>query len=82
VATGENHTVEELVEIAFSRLGLDWKRCVSVDQSLVRPAEVDSLVGDPSRARKELGWVPSVSFRQLIEMMVDADLAALKAGRR
>ena len=76
VATGVNHSVKEMVEIAFGRVGLDWHRCVTVDQSLVRPAEVDTLVGDPTRARTELGWKPRVSFRELIEMMVDADLAA------
>jgi GDPmannose 4,6-dehydratase len=77
VATGQNHTVQEMVEIAFARVGLDWKRSVSTDPGLVRPAEVDSLVGDPTRALKELGWKPTVSFRELIEMMVDADLAQL-----
>jgi GDPmannose 4,6-dehydratase len=81
VATGENHTVQEMVEIAFQRVGLDWKRCVSVDPGLVRPAEVDSLVGSPAKALKELGWKPSVSFRELIEMMVDADLAQLGGQR-
>jgi GDPmannose 4,6-dehydratase len=80
VATGVSHTVREMVELAFNRAGLDWESHVATDSSLVRPAEVDVLVGDASRARRELGWSPSVSFAELIEMMVDSDLALLGSG--
>ncbi len=75
IATGETHSVRELCEIAFARAGLSWQDHVVVDQKLVRPAEVDLLLGDASKARRVLGWQPRVSFRQLVEMMVDADLA-------
>jgi GDPmannose 4,6-dehydratase len=75
VATGTSHTVQELVEIAFGAAGLDWRAHVVEDASLRRPAEVDTLVGDASRARRELGWTPSVAFPELVEMMVRADLA-------
>jgi GDPmannose 4,6-dehydratase len=75
IATGETHAVRELCEIAFARVGLRWQDHVSVDPKLVRPAEVDLLHGDASKAKRVLGWQPRVSFRQLIEMMVDADLA-------
>ena len=74
IATGETHSVKEVVEIAFARAGIDPKRHVVVDPHLFRPAEVDQLVGDPSKAKKNLGWEPNVSFKELIEMMVDADL--------
>jgi GDPmannose 4,6-dehydratase len=83
VATGENHSVRELVEIAFDRVGLDWQKFVKVDEALLRPAEVDTLIGDPSKARAKLGWKPRVSFTELVRMMVDADLERLKtAGSR
>jgi GDPmannose 4,6-dehydratase len=75
VGTGETHSVRELCELAFARVGLDWKRHVVQDERFMRPAEVDMLVADATRARKELGWSPTVGFRQLVEMMVDADLA-------
>ncbi len=74
IATGESHTVAEFAELAFSRLGLDWKRFVRTDPSLLRPAEVEHLVGDAAKARRLLGWQPQVTFRQLVEMMVDSDL--------
>ncbi len=74
IATGRTHTVERLVEIAFEHVGLDWKKYVRVDEKFKRPAEVDLLVGDSSKAKKELKWEPKVSFEKLIEMMVDADL--------
>lgn len=77
VATGEQHTVKELVEIAFARVGLEWQNYVKQDPAFYRPAEVDTLLGDSTRARVELGWKPECSFGQLVEMMVDADLAAL-----
>ncbi len=74
IATNETHTVGELCEIAFARVGLDMKEYVVLDQAFVRPAEVDVLIGNPSKARAKLGWAPRVTFRQLVEMMVDADL--------
>jgi GDPmannose 4,6-dehydratase len=79
VATGVCHSVRELVEIAFARAGLDWQKYVRVDPALLRPAEVDHLLGDSSKARQRLGWSPQVDFRQLIEMMVDADLERVSA---
>jgi len=81
VASGETHTVRELCEIAFARAGLDWKEYVVLDPAFIRPAEVDLLIGEPSKARRELGWEPTVNFRQLIEMMVDADVERLGRGR-
>jgi GDPmannose 4,6-dehydratase len=74
VATGEAHSVQELVEIAFGVVGLDWRKFVVEDPALLRPAEVDHLIGDPSKAKRVLGWRPTVSFAQLVEMMVRADL--------
>jgi len=78
IATGKTHSVQELLEVAFSHAGLDWKKYVEIDPKLVRPAEVDYLCGDASKAKKVLGWEPQVTFKQLIEMMVDADLLQLK----
>ena len=80
VATGETHSVREFAEIAFSHVGLDWEQYVRTDPQFLRPAEVDRLVGDSSRARKQLGWTPKHSFRDLVEMMVGADLARLSQG--
>jgi len=77
VATGETRTVRELVEVAFARVGLDWQKHVVIDPQFIRPAEVDLLVGDASKANKELGWKPEVSFEKMIHMMVDADLKRL-----
>jgi GDPmannose 4,6-dehydratase len=82
IATGEAHSVREFVETAFDHVGLDPERHVVVDAVFVRPAEVDHLVGDASKARAELGWEPRVSFRELVEMMVDADLARLEGAPR
>ena len=79
IATGETHTVQEFVEIAFGHAGLNWQEYVKVDPAFIRPAEVDLLIGDPAKAKAALGWEPSVDFRGLVEMMVDADLAALSA---
>jgi GDPmannose 4,6-dehydratase len=76
IATGETHSVRELCEVAFARAGLDWERHVVVDKTHVRPAEVDYLIGDAGKARRLLGWKPKVSFRNLVEMMVDADIKA------
>lgn len=78
ISSNENHTVREFAEIAFSRLDLDYKQYTKIDQRFVRPAEVDILLGDSTQARKKLGWEPKVSFRQLVVMMVDSDMAALK----
>ena len=74
VATGVSHSVKELVEIAFAHAGIDGESYVRTDPSLLRLAEVDHLVGDPSHARKTLGWTPTVDFTGLVRMMVDADL--------
>ncbi|HEX4612182.1 MAG TPA: GDP-mannose 4,6-dehydratase [Urbifossiella sp.] len=78
VATGETHTVKRLVEVAFRAAGLDWEKHVVIDPAFVRPAEVDLLIGDPAKAKAKLGWVPEVSFEQLVERMVKADLARLQ----
>ncbi|HVE41795.1 MAG TPA: GDP-mannose 4,6-dehydratase [Planctomycetota bacterium] len=77
IATGENHTVREFCEIAFDRVGLNWKKFVKVDPSLFRPAEVNTLCGNPAKARRKLGWKPEISFPELVRMMVDADLKRL-----
>jgi GDPmannose 4,6-dehydratase len=74
IATGVSHSVRQLIEIAFAHAGLDWQKYVHVDPSLLRPAEVEHLLGDSTRARSELGWKPDVSFQQLIERRVAADL--------
>jgi GDPmannose 4,6-dehydratase len=74
IATGETHSVREFVEEAFSYVGLDWQKHVIQDPRFYRPAEVDLLVGDPSKAGEKLGWEPSVSFKELVQIMVDADL--------
>jgi len=81
LATGETHSVRELCEVAFDHLGLDWRDYVVVDPKHYRPAEVDLLIGDASKARRVLGWEPCVRFDQLVRMMVDADLQALQ-GRK
>ena len=78
VASGQTHSVRELCQIAFARAGLDWQKYVVVDPAFVRPAEVDLLIGDASKARRVLGWTPKHSFQQLIEMMVDADFEAIR----
>ncbi|HEY7328452.1 MAG TPA: GDP-mannose 4,6-dehydratase [Gemmataceae bacterium] len=78
IATGESHTVQELVETAFAYVGLNWREYVVQDPELIRPAEVDLLIGDASKARRQLGWQPRVSFRELIHRMVDADLERLE----
>ena len=79
VASGEARSVRELCEIAFAHAGLSWEQHVVVDAAFVRPAEVDLLIGDASKARRVLGWMPKHSFRELVEMMVDADLASTRA---
>ncbi|MFQ5665985.1 MAG: GDP-mannose 4,6-dehydratase [Candidatus Binatia bacterium] len=74
VATGEDHSVQDAASIAFARVGLDWRQYVREDPAFLRPAEVDHLIGNPAKARARLGWQPTVGFRELIELMVDADL--------
>jgi GDPmannose 4,6-dehydratase len=78
IASGETHSVKELVEIAFSHLGLDYRDFVVLDKHFIRPAEVDLLSGDYSKAKRNLGWQPQVKFPDLVKMMVDADLAVVK----
>jgi len=78
IATGETHSVRELIEVAFGHAGLDWKKHVTLDQRFLRPAEVDLLIGTPEKAKAKLGWTPTVDFAALVKMMVDADLARLK----
>lgn len=82
IATGETHSVRELVELAFSHLDLDYRDFVVQDPQFMRPAEVDLLIGDPSKARQELGWQPEVTFPELVRMMVDADLERLEREKR
>jgi GDPmannose 4,6-dehydratase len=82
IATNQSHTVRELCEIAFAHAGLDWQEHVVVDPKFVRPAEVDLLIGNPAKAKAKLGWEPTVSFRQLVQMMVDADLKRLRESAR
>jgi GDPmannose 4,6-dehydratase len=80
IASGVSHSVRELVEIAFGHAGLDWEKYVRTDPALLRPAEVDHLVGDASKAQRVLGWTPTVSFAGLVAMMVDADIAYLSGS--
>jgi len=74
IATGETHSVQEFMELAFEKLDLDWRQHVEFDQRLVRPSEVDILQGDASKARQVLGWQPKVNFKELVTIMIDADL--------
>jgi GDPmannose 4,6-dehydratase len=78
LATGETHSVRELLEVAFDAVGLHWEDYVEIDPKLIRPAEVDLLCGDATKAREKLGWVPKVSFAELVKMMVRADLEAVE----
>ena len=78
IATGETHSVREAVELAFSRKGLDPDAYVEIDPEYYRPSEVDALLGDASKAREKLGWEPRVRFKELVELMVDADVASLE----
>ncbi len=83
IATGKSHSVRELVEIAFGHAGLEWQKHVKTDPKFLRPAEVDLLIGDPSKARTALGWTPEVDFDGLVKMMVDADIERYStSGRR
>ncbi|HTS89434.1 MAG TPA: GDP-mannose 4,6-dehydratase [Gemmatimonadales bacterium] len=81
IGTGETHTVRELVEVAFAHVGLDWQQYVKTDERFMRPAEVDILLADPTRARRDLDWSPIIGFKELVRMMVDADLAGLERRR-
>ena len=80
IATGVSHSVRQLVETAFGHVGLDWQKYVRIDPAFLRPAEVDHLIGDASKAKRVLGWEPSVSFERLVAMMVDADIATLSVS--
>jgi GDPmannose 4,6-dehydratase len=82
VATGETHSVREFCEIAFDTAGLDWEKYVKVDPAFMRPAEVDTLKGDSSRAEKELGWKPEVSFKELVRMMVENDMGLYRDNKK
>lgn len=79
IATNETHTVKEFVELAFARADLDWKKYVKLDEKFMRPAEVDLLIGNSLKAKKQLGWEPKTNFKQLVHMMVDADLDFVKS---
>jgi GDPmannose 4,6-dehydratase len=81
IATGETHSVEEFLQEAFGYVGLDWKKYVVHDPRYLRPAEVDLLIGDAGKARRELGWQPRTTFKALVKLMVDADVALLKSHR-
>jgi GDPmannose 4,6-dehydratase len=81
IGTGETYTVREFCELAFGAVGLDYREHVVQDERFFRPAEVDLLVADPAKAREHLGWTPRVGFRQLVEMMVEADLARYHGAR-
>jgi GDPmannose 4,6-dehydratase len=80
LATGKTHSIRELLELAFGTVGLDWEKHVEVDPKFLRPAEVDCLCGDFTKAREKLGWVPEVTFEELIKMMVEADLEMVRAA--
>jgi GDPmannose 4,6-dehydratase len=82
ISTGVTHSVRRFCELAFSHVGLDYSDYVVMDERYMRPAEVDLLVGDPSKARKQLGWRPETTFEQLVRMMVDADMALLRGDKR
>lgn len=81
IATGKVYSVRDLVKVAFAAADLDWEKFVKIDPAFMRPAEVDLLIGDPAKAKKELGWEPEVSFEQMIKMMVDADIARHSSSR-
>ncbi len=77
VATNETHTIREFLEVSFGRVGLDWEKYVEIDPRYFRPAEVDLLIGDPAKAKRQLGWAPKTTFKQLAEIMTDADVTQL-----
>ncbi|HWP05665.1 MAG TPA: GDP-mannose 4,6-dehydratase [Polyangiaceae bacterium] len=82
IATGETHSVREFLDETFAHLGMDWKPVVKLDDRYLRPSEVDLLIGDPTRAKNELGWTPKTTFRDLVRLMVDADLASAEREKR
>ena len=82
IATGETHSVREFLEAAFSHVGLDWKKHVEIDPRYYRPAEVDLLMGDASKAKRQLGWEPKTRFVDLVKLMVDADVELLRRHRQ
>ena len=82
ISTGVSHSVRELVEVAFGHVGLDWRQHVRLEPKLIRPAEVEHLIGDSTKARQQLGWQPAVDFVSLVKMMVDADLERVSATPR
>jgi GDPmannose 4,6-dehydratase len=82
IATGETHSVQEFLEEAFSYAGMDWHKHVEIDPKYCRPAEVNLLIGDASKAKRKLGWEPRIKFKELVRLMVDADLSALQHGKR
>lgn len=82
ISTNETHTVKEFVELAFARVDLDWKKYVKFDDKFMRPAEVELLIGDASKAKKDLGWEPKTSFKELVNMMVDADMDLMKSIKK
>ena len=81
IATNETHSVKEFLEVAFAHVGLDWKKYVEIDAKYFRPAEVDLLIGDYSKAKKKLGWEPKTRFEELTKLMVDEDVRRLKEHR-
>jgi GDPmannose 4,6-dehydratase len=82
VATGETHSVKEFLELAFSRVDLDWKKFVEIDPKFYRPAEVDRLIGNAEKARKKLNWAPKTKFADLVRLMVDAEMQLLQSGKK
>jgi GDPmannose 4,6-dehydratase len=81
IATGETHSIRDFLDLAFAHIGIDdWSEHVTLDPRFVRPADVDLLIGDASKARDKLGWAPTVAFPELVAMMVDADIVAAKEG--
>ena len=81
VATGRAHSVQEFADLAFTHVGLNWRDFVRLDPAFMRPAEVNLLLGDAGKAHRELGWQPTVTFEELVAMMVDADIHALERER-
>jgi len=80
IATGEAHSVRELVDVAFAHAGLDPEEHVRIDPRYLRPAEVEHLIGDPSKAREKLGWNPRTTFEDMVKLMVDSDMELLARG--
>ncbi|MDB6053434.1 MAG: gmd, partial [Verrucomicrobiales bacterium] len=81
IATNQTHSIREFLDVAFGHVGLDWNKYVAIDPVYYRPAEVELLIGDFSKAKRQLGWEPKTTFNELARLMVDADVALLKAHR-